>query len=342
MELLKGRGLELKEFQPFATLASEVPELLSERGEVESEATLLEEVFSPQSSDEDGGTETLEAEAVLPGERVVSSGPSAQDRGARPVESEAAMPGEGVPSGPPAQDDGVLPAEAAAALLDEAILAGPPDEGEGEMPLESEAVLPDEVLSPQSSNGNEGALLEEAEAVLPEEEVVPPRSPDEDLEALLEAAEAAMPEEAAQEAPAGEAGEQPVSASSGRALSAQQDLNYVGEVQLAMVPPVDLTKMSELYERLQKIPEVKILRTVGSWDRGSTITVTLDKPLPLIDMLSELPGFDARPALPLSEGRLKEALGPLGSRGREARRIEIETDIVSGGVAGGEVENGDG
>ncbi len=44
MELLKGRGLELKEFQPFASLASEVPELLSERGEVESEAVLLEEV----------------------------------------------------------------------------------------------------------------------------------------------------------------------------------------------------------------------------------------------------------------------------------------------------------
>ncbi len=118
----------------------------------------------------------MEAEAVLPGERVVSSGPSAQGGGALPVGAEAVLLDEGVPSGPSAEDEGVPPAEA-------------------------EAVLPDE-----------------AEAVLPEEEVVPPRSPDEDLEALLEAAEAATPEEAAQEAHAGEAGEQPVMASSGRAL----------------------------------------------------------------------------------------------------------------------------
>ncbi len=210
------------------------------------------------------------------------------------------MPGGSVPTGPSAQGGGAQPVEAEAVLPGEGVPSGPPAEDGGVPPAEAAAALLDEAILAGPPDEGEGEAPLEAEAVLPDEE-------------------------AAQEVPNGEAGEQPVRASSGRALSAQQDLNYVGEVHLAMVPPVDLTKMSELYERLQGIPEVKILRTVGSWDRGSTITVVLDKPLPLIDMLSELPGFDARPALPLSEGRLKEALGPLGSRGREARRIEIDT-----------------
>ena len=45
------------------------------------------------------------------------------------------------------------------------------------------------------------------------------------------------------------------------------------------------------------IPEIKILHTRGSWDRDTTITVVLDKPIPLISIISETPGVEVTPEL---------------------------------------------
>ena len=61
---------------------------------------------------------------------------------------------------------------------------------------------------------------------------------------------------------------------------------YTGEVELAVAKPVDLKMVSKLYNYLQVTPEIKLVHTSGSWDRGTTITVALDKPIPLISVLS--------------------------------------------------------
>ncbi len=67
---------------------------------------------------------------------------------------------------------------------------------------------------------------------------------------------------------------------------------YAGEVELAIAMPVELKMVSKLYNYLQTIPDIKILRTTGSWDRGTTITVVADKPIPLISKISKIPGVE--------------------------------------------------
>lgn len=62
---------------------------------------------------------------------------------------------------------------------------------------------------------------------------------------------------------------------------------YTGEVELTVDKPVDPKIVSKIYDYLQTTPEIKFVRTTGSWDRGTTITVALDKPIPLISVISD-------------------------------------------------------
>ena len=85
--------------------------------------------------------------------------------------------------------------------------------------------------------------------------------------------------------------------------------NYDGEVDISLVPPVELTVMAKIYAALQQKPEIKILRTIGSYDKGNTITVFLEKPLPLVSILAEIPDVEAsmettkKQGIPGVEGR---------------------------------------
>jgi len=72
---------------------------------------------------------------------------------------------------------------------------------------------------------------------------------------------------------------------------------YSGEVELYIPIPVELRMVSRLYNYLQTISELKILHTRGSWDRGTTITVVLDKPMPLISLISKVPEVEVTPEL---------------------------------------------
>ena len=91
---------------------------------------------------------------------------------------------------------------------------------------------------------------------------------------------------------------------------------YTGEVELAVAKPVDLKMVSKLYNYLQVTPEIKFVHTDGSWDRGTTITVTLDKPIPLISVLSsKIPEAEVTPERPEMDGFVK------GKRG--VRRIKL-------------------
>ncbi len=91
---------------------------------------------------------------------------------------------------------------------------------------------------------------------------------------------------------------------------------YTGEVELAVAKPVDLKMVSKLYNYLQVTPEIKLAHTSGSWDRGTTITVTLDKPIPLISVLSsKIPEAKVTSERPEMDGFVK------GKRG--VRRIKL-------------------
>ncbi|MFC1860393.1 hypothetical protein ACFLYC_02335 [Chloroflexota bacterium] len=73
---------------------------------------------------------------------------------------------------------------------------------------------------------------------------------------------------------------------------------YAGEIDLEIAVPVELKMVSQFYNSLQRIADLKILRTAGSFDRGTTITVVADKPIPLISKLSEIPGIKVVAEIP--------------------------------------------
>jgi hypothetical protein len=64
---------------------------------------------------------------------------------------------------------------------------------------------------------------------------------------------------------------------------------YTGEVELLVPPPVDLSKVSDLYRHLQNMRGLRVLGTSGSWDEGTTVSVALDNPTPLVQLLEEIP-----------------------------------------------------
>lgn len=72
---------------------------------------------------------------------------------------------------------------------------------------------------------------------------------------------------------------------------------YTGEVELVIAPPAEIKLVTKLFNYLQTIPELKVLYTRGSWDQGTTVTLALEKPLPLINILSETPEIKIFPEL---------------------------------------------
>jgi len=85
---------------------------------------------------------------------------------------------------------------------------------------------------------------------------------------------------------------------------------YTGEVELTIGVPVEPTMVANLYSYLQTSPEIKFVRTTGSWNRGSTITIVLDKPIPLISVLAaKLPLANVVPERPGGSGPVKDRRG---------------------------------
>ena len=99
---------------------------------------------------------------------------------------------------------------------------------------------------------------------------------------------------------------------------------YTGEIELVIAIPVELKMVSKLYNYLQTVPDVKILRTTGSWDRGTTINVVADKPIPLIDTLSNIPDMEVIAEEPKqgSSAKSKSNLR-LKREGKEVKRIKL-------------------
>ncbi len=99
---------------------------------------------------------------------------------------------------------------------------------------------------------------------------------------------------------------------------------YTGEVELAIAIPVELKMVTKLYNFLQTIPEIKILHTRGSWDRGTTITVVLDNPIPLISIVSKVPDVEVTAELVEKDSVAKGASSSLRRAGKKGvNRIKL-------------------
>jgi hypothetical protein len=141
------------------------------------------------------------------------------------------------------------------------------------------------------------AELAEAVTVLDEEEAVDPAEED----APSPATDSADP-------PAEEEVEVEVDETAKRAF-------YAGEIELSLAPPVDPALLARLYSRLLAMSDLRILRTMGSWDSGTTINLLLERPQPLIGRLLEIPEVRIAP---------EQVKGPrMGSGGDPGDRIAI-------------------
>lgn len=99
---------------------------------------------------------------------------------------------------------------------------------------------------------------------------------------------------------------------------------YTGNIELAIDAPVDLYLLSQLYDSLLTIPQLRILRTSGSLKRGARIKITLEKSMPLLGNLSaKIPGIQLEKVMSENEGKLEGKLN-YGFRGeKEAMTIKI-------------------
>ena len=71
-----------------------------------------------------------------------------------------------------------------------------------------------------------------------------------------------------------------------RAVGAELDK---GMLELAIAPTADLGQMRELEECLCRVQDLRVLSVGGSADEGNRIVVSIEKPMPLTNVLREIP-----------------------------------------------------
>ena len=60
---------------------------------------------------------------------------------------------------------------------------------------------------------------------------------------------------------------------------------FEGEAEIGVVPPVNLTQLSRLREKLENVSHLRTLAVDGSWNDGCIMTILMSKPSPLIHIL---------------------------------------------------------
>ena len=64
---------------------------------------------------------------------------------------------------------------------------------------------------------------------------------------------------------------------------------YNGTIELAILPPVSLQQILQLHEHLRPITQMNVLNLGGSVDKGITIRICIETPIPLLKILRDLP-----------------------------------------------------
>ena len=82
---------------------------------------------------------------------------------------------------------------------------------------------------------------------------------------------------------------------------------YTGEVEVELGSSVDSDILTKLYIYLVNTPEIKLVHTVGSSNKGITMTLVLDKPIPLVEVLSsKIPEAEVTAKRPGANGKKRE------------------------------------
>jgi F0F1-type ATP synthase membrane subunit b/b' len=81
----------------------------------------------------------------------------------------------------------------------------------------------------------------------------------------------------------------PTPSNEGATISEISEGEYDGELELLIDPVPELSRLIEFQRQLQALPQIKVLRTGGSWNGGGLIGIQLEEPAPLLDMLKEMP-----------------------------------------------------
>ena len=107
-------------------------------------------------------------------------------------------------------------------------------------------------------------------------------------------------------------------------LELDSEASFIGEVEVEIATPVDPKMVYKLYDHLQTIPELKILHTRGSWDQGTVIAIVLEKPVPLVSLLSAMAGVGVTQSLPQKDS-LVEGISSslLGTKRKGTKRIRL-------------------
>ena len=107
-------------------------------------------------------------------------------------------------------------------------------------------------------------------------------------------------------------------------LELDSTASFIGEVEVEIATPVDPKMVYKLYDNLQTIPELKILHTRGSWDQGTVIAIVLEKPVPLVSLLSAMAGVGVTQSLPQKDS-LVEGISSslLGTKRKGTKRIRL-------------------
>ncbi len=107
-------------------------------------------------------------------------------------------------------------------------------------------------------------------------------------------------------------------------LKQDEGILYSGDIEMSVEVPVNLVAVSKLYNYLQSTPDLKVLYTKGSWDKATTIMISIDKPMPIIDMISKIPGIKVAARTSNSDSEIKGASASLlGTKKGEMVKISL-------------------
>ena len=77
-----------------------------------------------------------------------------------------------------------------------------------------------------------------------------------------------------------------------RAKEAEEEARtelYEGMVELVILPPLDSDQMKKLEEGLRQIQDLRVVLISGSMDEGTRVIVSARKPIPLANVIEEIP-----------------------------------------------------
>lgn len=99
---------------------------------------------------------------------------------------------------------------------------------------------------------------------------------------------------------------------------------YSENVELAVNIPIEPAALSRFYNNLEMTPEIKVLYTSGSWERGTIITVSLEKPIPLLEIITNIQGLDVSVLEPQQRDNSKRStVNLLGNNKKKITRIDL-------------------